>query len=102
MGNNVRVNSDLSEQTPAGTMQELTVASTPIAFAAFGDTVRYVWVSVATQSVSVTFDGVTDPDTSVGMALPANYSEVWSKTLAEAASFHQRGGAATVFGQPMA
>ena len=101
---NVLNRSSLAELVPVGgeAAQELTVASDPIAFATFPATCTKVWVSVATNSVSVTLDGVTAPDTAVGIALPANYAEVWSKTMAEAASFHQRGGAAVVFGQPLA
>jgi len=99
---NVKNRSSLAELRPAGTMQELTVAHSPVSFAALPETSRYVWITVATQSVSVSVDGVTAPDTAVGIGLAVNYEGLWSKETAAAASFHQRGGAAVVYGQPMA
>lgn len=101
---NVLNRSSLAELQPVAgeAVQTLSVADDAVAFETFPEACTKVWVSVTGNSVSVTLDGETEPDTAVGIALPANYAEVWSKAMAQAASFHQRGGAATVFGQPLA
>ena len=99
---NVLKTNDLSVLKPVGTGQAMTSSDTPQSFTAFAAAAKCVLVTVRTQAVSVTMDGVTAADSAVGLNLPIGYVGLFSVEAATAMSIHQSaGGAATVYAQAM-
>jgi len=100
---NARVTNLENQLGPTGVVaEELSVAGTVVLPAALDDKTSHVWISVRTNSVYVTFDGV-DPVTAtpVGILLAAGYNGIWNRRLVGAAKFIQGGGAAKVRIEPL-
>lgn len=95
---NTRVANLENQLGPAGVAaEELAVAGTVVSPAAMSDKASHAWISVRSNSVYVTFDGV-DPvtGTPVGILLAAGYNGIWNRRLVGAAKFIQGSGAAKV------
>lgn len=75
----------------ASSMQNLGPGAGVLSFSAFGSTVEYVLVTIATNWAWVTFDGTT-PAVGTGHYYPDG-DYLWSKAMAAAAKFIQDTGA---------
>jgi hypothetical protein len=80
--------------TPGAVMQQVDV-DTEVSLGAFNKNTCAVKITVASQPIRVTFDGVTSPvGGTTGHYYAANATDIWSKQMAAAAKMIKDGGTA--------
>jgi hypothetical protein len=89
--------SPLATLASAGADQQLTVDATVggVQLVAFDSAANYVSINVQDHPSRVTFDG-SAPTSSNGQYLVKDYTELWSKSLAESAKFIRATGSSAI------